>query len=583
MFYLLLPLEFLCVTTDLNEPLSLARSILLVLTVSIFVFIYPHVLKAKYKFMYLLLALPGVYVLSAVANKQNPILALLGNYNRNFGIFTLIGVGLLVLITANSNIKSQAFINYGLWPTTVLAIVYSYMQSFNFDPLTWVETDRTVLTLGNSDYAASFLGILIIVPFYGFFEYKNRLTKASMFPLLWLINNAGLNTQAYQYRVIALVSTVVFILVYFWTKIASLPKVVTVGTLLGFVVFTVIYVLNNKIELVSRTNFEDRISQQKMGLAMFLDHPILGVGIDQMWRFMPTYLKPIDIQKNGSLVIPDKTHNIFIDHLAHGGVIAGLVFIGFIIFSVVIVFKLANKKDAKENRSLAALLTGIWIAYVAQQLISTDAVMLMIMPYMVFGLICKLNFGGHENLKSMKNGITPLTTSLIRSFISIFLISVIIVGWHAIYSDWQVKKILTHQIRSGDIALNVIKSFPNPLTTERIIIDALTNFQNCPFVNIASDQLLKIDNRSGQAWYFKAVCDDAFNHQKRALIQINSALNLQPRNLYYWSAKLRLQVKLGDIVGAKDSLLRIKFINANYDEIPDLESLIESVKQARNS
>ena len=145
--------------------------------------------------MYLLLVLPGIYVISVLFNKQNPILALVGNYNRNFGILTFIAIGLLVLITSNSNLKTKAFLNYGVWPITVLAVIYSYMQSFDVDPLVWAETDRTVLTMGNSDYAASFLGMLVIVPFYGFFAYKNRVIKVSMLPLLWLINNAGLNIK----------------------------------------------------------------------------------------------------------------------------------------------------------------------------------------------------------------------------------------------------------------------------------------------------------------------------------------------------------------------------------------------------
>jgi len=230
MFFLLLPLQFLCITTSLNEAINLARSILLVLVVTIFVIAKPEVLKVKNKFMYLLLILPGIYVISAFANKQNAVLALLGHYNRNFGIFTLVAIGLLVLVTANSKINTNSFLNYGVWPITALSVIYSYMQSFDVDPLVWAETDRTVLTLGNSNYAASFLGMLVIVPLYGFFTYRNWVVKALMLPLLWLINNAGLNTQAYQYRVIALVSVIVFISVYFWERIVALPKIFSVGS-----------------------------------------------------------------------------------------------------------------------------------------------------------------------------------------------------------------------------------------------------------------------------------------------------------------------------------------------------------------
>ena len=576
MFYLLLPLQFLCITPDLNEGVNLARSLFLIAAVTIFVIAFPEALKAKNKFMYLLLILPGIYVISALANKQNPILALLGNYNRNFGILTFIAIGLLVLIAASSKSKASSFINYGVWPITALAVTYSYMQSFNLDPLVWAETDRTVLTLGNSDYAASFLGMLIIVPLYGFFAYSNKLIKASMVPLLWLINNAGLNSQAYQYRVIALISVIVFIVVYFWEKIDALPKVLTGGSLVGLLGLVTFFVLSNRAELISRTSFEDRISQQKMGISMFSDHPIIGVGIDQMWRYMPMYLKPIDIVKNGPDVVPDKTHNTFIDHLAHGGIFAGLVFTVFIIFSLVIVLLLMRKTDKKENRSLIALLAGIWVAYVAQQFISTDEVMLMIMPFMAFGLMCKLYFSGDEPpSNAKKKSISNNPNVLIRGVMSVLLLVISIVGGQAIYYDSQVKKILTHEIMNGDIALSTIKSFPNPKTTEAIIVDAMSNLQNCPFANIASDELLKIDDRSSQAWYVKTLCVDSTGDRKTALTLIEKAIAFQPVNLRYLEAKFKLMASIGNTTAATGVLEKMKSINPNLPGYADLEALLK--------
>jgi len=576
MFYLLLPLQFLCITTSLNEAINLVRSLLLVLVVAIFVAAKPEVFKAKNKFMYLLLILPGIYVLSAIANKQNPILVLLGHYNRNFGIFTFIAIGLLVLITANSKIKTNSFLNYGVWPVTTLSVIYSYMQSFDVDPLVWAETDRTVLTLGNSNYAASFLGMLLIVPFYGFFTYKNWAIKASMLPLLWLINNAGLNTQAYQYRVIALVSVIIFLVVYFWEKLVALPKVLTSGSAVGLISLGVYFIMNNSAELITRTNFEDRISQQKMGISMFSDHPIFGVGIDQMWRYMPMYLKPSDIVINGFNVVPDKTHNTIIDHLAHGGILAGLIFTIFIIFSLVIVFQLTRKKGNKEKRSLIALLSGIWVAYVAQQFISTDEVMLMIMPFMAFGLICKLYYSGDEELGSAKKKVSSNNSNLIiRGAMSVLLIVISIVGGRAIYFDSQVKKILDHSIMNGDAALSTIRSFPNPKTTEAIIVDAMSNLQNCPFAIVASDELLNIDNRSSQAWYIKTLCADAAGDRQTSLKYIENAISFQPMNTQFLEAKFKLMASLGDVEGANSVLTKMKSINPNLPNLSDLEALLK--------
>lgn len=576
MFYLLLPLQFLCVTPWLNEPINLVRSLLLVFAVTIFILVKPEVLKAKSKFMYLLLILPGLYVISSLANKQNPVLALLGNYNRNFGILTFIAVGMLVLITASSKLKTNAFLNYGIWPITALAVIYSYMQSFNLDPIVWVETDRTVLTMGNSDYAASFLGMLLVVPLYGFCAYSNKLVKASMVPLLLLIANAGMNSQAFQFRVIAIISIIVFIIVFYWEKIVALPKLLTVSSLFSSIVLVFYYIFTHQKELISYTNFKDRISQQQMGISMFSDHPIFGVGIDQMQRYMPMYLKPSDIAINGSDVVPDKTHNTFIDHLAHGGIFAGLVFTIFIIFSLVIVFQLMRKTDKKESRPLIALLAGIWVAYIAQQFISTDEVMLMIMPFMAFGLMCKLYFSGDEPLSiAKKKSSSNNSNVLIRGVMSVLLLIISIVGGQAIYYDSQVKKILTHEIMNGDIALSTIKSFPNPKTTEAIIVDAMSNLQNCPFALVATDELLKVDDRSAQAWYVKTLCVDSIGDRKTALTLIEKAIAFQPVNLRYLEAKFKLLASLGDSTSATGVLEKMKSINPNLPNYADLEALLK--------
>ena len=539
---------------------------------------FPEVMKAKNKFMYLLLILPGIYIISAAVNKQNPILALLGNYNRNFGILTFIAIGLLVLITASSKTKTKtnAIINYGIWPITALALIYSYMQSFDVDPFVWAEADRTVLTMGNSNYAASFLAMLIIVPIYGFFAYSNKLIKISMLPLLWLINNAGLNSQAYQYRVIALVSVTVFLVFYFWNKIAELPRLLTGGGVTALIGVVVFFIVSNKDELIARTNFEDRFSQQKMGLSMFADHPIFGVGADQMWRFMPLYLKPSDIVINGSDVVPDKTHNVFIDHLAHGGFFGGIIFTAFIIFSLVVVFQLMRKPQSKENRPLVALLGGIWVSYVAQQFISTDQVVLMIMPFMAFGLMCKLYFSGVEvPVAVTKKPSSNNSNLVIRGFASVLLLVVSIVGGQAIYYDSQVKKILTREIVNGDIALRTIKNFPNPKTTEAIIVDAMSNLQNCPFALVATDELLKVDNRSAQAWYIKTLCVDSTGDRKSSLELIEKAVALQPVNLRYLEAKYKLMASIGDKNGATIVLQTMTSINPNLPNLADLQALLE--------
>jgi hypothetical protein len=223
-----------------------------------------------------------------------------------------------------------------------------------------------------------------------------------------------------------------------------------------------------------------------------------------------------------------------------------------------------------------ALLAGIWVSYVAQQFISTDQVVLMIMPFMAFGLMCKLYFSSVEVPSTPKA--KPRSNNsilLVRGVASVLLMVVSIVGGQAIYYDSQVKKILTRKIVNGEIAISTIKNFPNPKTTEAIIVDAMSNIQNCPFAVLATDELLKVDNRSAQAWYIKTLCADATGDRKSSLEFIEKAVALQPVNLRYLEAKYKLMASIGDKNGATKVLQTMTSINPNLPNLVDLQALLQ--------
>ena len=128
---------------------------------------------------------------------------------------------------------------------------------------------------------------------------------------------------------------------------------------------------------------------------------------------------------------------------------------------------------------------------------------------------------------------------------------------------------------NGDVALSTIKNFPNPKTTEAIIVDAMSNLQNCPFATLASDELLKIDNRSSQAWYIKTLCADATGDRQTSLQYIENAIVFQPLNTQYLEAKFKLMASIGDFAGASIVLEKIKSINPNLVNLADLETLLK--------
>lgn len=579
MYFLLIPILFLSITPSLNEPVNLARSVILISWILLFLIAQPQMLRIKSKWQLLILSIPIGYLISSIALKQNLTLFLLGNYNRNFGLFTLMAIGILVINATNEKVQTKDFVKFAVLPVTIFSIVYSFVQSFDLDPIIWAETDRTVLTLGNSDYAAALLGVLITVPIFGFFKFQSKILKfATVVPFL-LILRAGLNSQAYQFRVLAVFSVVVFLTVYLWPNIQKIS--ITLRLISAFVIGALVafFVASNRSELISRTSFTDRISQQGMGLRMFSDHPIFGVGVDQFWRFIPKYLQPSDIQRNGSLVVPDKTHNLIIDHLAMGGIFVGLAFTAFLVYSLVITYKLNRLGAELKNRNEFALLSGMWVTYVVHLFISTDNLFMMTFGYASFGLIAQAYYANYP-VKTKEGKVATeskvLSPNTIRIVAAVVLLAVSVVNIKALTVDTKIKKIVTNQVQSGDEIIQTLRSFPNPKTAEQVIVYLLQNLQNCPVAIIASDDLLKLDNRSAQAWYFKTLCSDAANDQKTALAYIDQAIDLQPMNLIYLDAKVRLEVRLKDVAAASTTIERIRTINPTYESINSLEELVAS-------
>jgi hypothetical protein len=112
----------------------------------------------------------------------------------------------------------------------------------------------------------------------------------------------------------------------------------------------------------------------------------------------------------------------------------------------------------------------------------------------------------------------------VRLFGIFMLLPLVLISSNAISNELKIKAVVTNRILDGNQILDIIKSFPNPKGTEMIIVQALKNADNCPFTNVASDELLKLDDRSAQGWYFKALCSDFNGDYAGSLKFVNKAL-----------------------------------------------------------
>ena len=538
-----LPLTLYAVIVPIiNEGVELPRSIVLANLMVIYAIFRPNSLKTGNKLNYLPFLLPLLYLVSALVNGQNILSALFGGYNRNFGILTYFAVALLYISATNlENTDVSKFFKYALLPVSLISISYAFIQLFGSDFLNWAEKDRVVLTLGNSNFAASFLGIISPVFIYAYVKSKQKLLKITYLFLLSGLAYSGLKTGSFQFRVVALISITTFVLIYNYQNISKYSKFKRLTVLPSLLGLTTYYVITNRKTLNEFTNADDRISQQVAGLKIFQDYPLFGIGVDELPRYMPRYIMPQDVRREGFNSVADRTHNSFVDHFANGGLFVGAAYIAFILFILYTIFKLVKTSEAK-NLDLA-LVSAIVISYIAQLFFNTDSILNMVIPYIAMGIISSMYKTSRKNTR--ENLTKSKSKNLIRVSLVILFVASLSLSARILSTDYKVREVLNGKILDTGEIISVVNEWPNRRPTEKIIVYFAQDLRNCQFVQTLTSRLLEVDPLSGQAWFVRSVCADAQGNQKISLDYIKKAVEFQPLNIRYLEAKFKLEEYLG--------------------------------------
>ncbi|MCX8482728.1 MAG: O-antigen ligase family protein [Crocinitomicaceae bacterium] len=386
----------------------------------------------------------------------------------------------------------------------------------------------------------------------------------------------GYKTQAVQFYAIGLISIAIFILIKYEQQLRTILKqkrylfvmVISIGTLMAIAAF-------NLERLKVLTNFQDRLSSWKIGYDMFINHPFFGVGIENFWNFQGMYKSPEQQRILGDTIIVDKSHNVFIDQFANGGFITGISFICFILATIYFLLRANFSSLSPDNRLYFSLFSAVWAGYVFQLFFSPDNIVEMTIAYSCLAMMMRI--ASTTDVRAFKSSAHTMykNSSLVRTTAILLLLPLGVIGYHAINYEVTVRKILLNKIMNGDQIIEVIKSYPNPKGVESIIVHEIDRLDNCPFVNIASDELLKINPRSAQAWYFKTICMDHVGEYEKSLEFANKALETQPITLSYLDAKCRLEARLGKYMEAEVTLAKIKQIFPESTRISELQKLVQ--------
>jgi len=581
MIYLLIPLLFLSVGVFLYEPVSLLSSSILIFYI-IFLFVFKKRINIKKQYnLFIPILIPVTYCISSIINHQSLSSSLLGGFGRNIGLSTLIAFS-LVFIYFSVFVFDTNRILFSFFTTLVFANIYGYLQYFDLDPINWLNPYSSItLTLGNPNFSGALFGMLTISTVYFLFTSKNSINKL-MFLLLGISSVfLSFKTNSLQAVLLIFLSIFVFMLVISLNnsnkkfRLKRNLSVYSLVTLTGFVLISFNYILDFMGRIFSKANIAARLDYWRTGLEIWKDNPIFGVGADQYRNFSALYRSSEQVIRDGNFVIPDKSHNIFIDHLANGGVFAGILWILLICLVFNASFHLIYHSET--NRFQVATLISVWTCYVFQSIISPDQIVLSVVGYTSGGLLVALYN------KNITASMVSLKFSYLQQYLTRFSFSIIILFMSIFYintlsSNYNAQQIVTNKLVGRDINIRIINSWPNVKFTEQLAIESIDNPIDCSYSNKLTSRLIFIEERSAQGWFIKSICAYYSKDINLSLIFLNKSLEFDPFNVYYLATKAKIQISLNWITAAEETLLEARVINPNDPDLIQVTKDLDSWK-----
>ncbi len=127
------------------------------------------------------------------------------------------------------------------------------------------------------------------------------------------------------------------------------------------IIFFIIPAIRARIfQIFDMSQNSSRFSIWDVAISMIKDHPILGIGYE---NFSVQY--PVYISNNPNLVVSDgylplHPHNIFFKMQAELGILGTMIFISFVVVTIITLYKLIKSANSKIHRSV---MIGILASY----------------------------------------------------------------------------------------------------------------------------------------------------------------------------------------------------------------------------
>jgi O-antigen ligase len=340
------------------------------------------------KILFLLFVLDLFLVL--VIAGTNPYQEFFGTFGRATGFVAYLSLAALLLGAAV--VASTAFVkgfSGALLIAGAFSISYGLLQAIGADPVEWVNQYSPIIGfLGNPNFEASFVGFSGVLAF-GFIiaQGLNRVIRLAFVAYLLLAVFVIIKTDSQQGLLV--LAGGIAIVGMIWISRSRFNFVTIPALILSSIgaVFVALGSLNSGplAPLLYKASVTYRGDYWRAGWEMTLQNPFFGVGLDSYGDWYRRTRTLEATLRRGPEITSNAAHNVLLDFSSNGGFPLLIIYLALMILVAISALKVLQRSSGFEP--VVAGLIAVWIAYLAQSIISLNQLGLAVWGWIISGLI----------------------------------------------------------------------------------------------------------------------------------------------------------------------------------------------------
>ena len=336
------------------------------------------------KILFLLFVLDLFLVL--VIAGTNPYQEFFGTFGRATGFVAYLSLAALLLGAAV--VASTAFVkgfSGALLIAGAFSISYGLLQAIGADPVEWVNQYSPIIGfLGNPNFEASFVGFSGVLAF-GFIiaQGLNRVIRLAFVAYLLLAVFVIIKTDSQQGLLV--LAGGIAIVGMIWISRSRFNFVTIPALILSSIgaVFVALGSLNSGplAPLLYKASVTYRGDYWRAGWEMTLQNPFFGVGLDSYGDWYRRTRTLEATLRRGPEITSNAAHNVLLDFSSNGGFPLLIIYLALMILVAISALKVLQRSSGFEP--VVAGLIAVWIAYLAQSIISLNQLGLAVWGWII--------------------------------------------------------------------------------------------------------------------------------------------------------------------------------------------------------